>query len=150
MLPPPPPLPVLVRTFPYNCPYFSVLVRTFCYFSVLDYKFYSSSGEGVRAADSQFTGPEIDPGRNLVLYSAGRGRGGGARYVLFRTCPYFSVLVRTRLRNNNRQHKTFRNMVRKKSWEYSVSLELFSSTLRTILRKTRILLGQCSLDVWTG
>ena len=36
-------------------------------------------------------------------------------------------------------------MVRKKSWEYSVSLELFSSTLRTILRKTRILLGQCAI-----
>ena len=34
-------------------------------------------------------------------------------------------------------------MVQKKSWEYSVSLELFSSTLPTILRKTRILLGQC-------
>ena len=38
-------------------------------------------------------------------------------------------------------------MVRKKSWEYSVSLELFSSTLRTILRKTRILLGQCETNI---
>ena len=93
--------------------------------------------------DSQSTDPEIIPGINLVLYSAGRGGRGGGGYVLFRTCPYFSVLVRTRLRNNNRQHKTFRNMVRKKIWEHSVSLELFSSTLRTILRKTRILLGQC-------
>ena len=94
MLPPPPPLPVLVRTFPYNCPYFSVLVRTFCYFSVLDYNLYSSGGEGVRAADSQCTGPEIDPGRDLVLYSAGRGGEGAATYfsVLVRTFPYLSVL----------------------------------------------------------
>ena len=81
MLPPPPPLPVLVRTFPYNCPYFSVLVRTFCYFSVLDYNLYSSGGEGVRAVDSQCTGPEIDPGRDLVLYSAGQGGEGAATYL---------------------------------------------------------------------
>ena len=34
-------------------------------------------------------------------------------------------------------------MVWKTSAEYSVSLELFSSTLRTMLRKACILLGQC-------
>ena len=87
MLPPPPPLPVLVRTFPYNCLYFSVLVRTFPYFSVLDYKLFNSSGEGVRAADSQSIGLEVDPGRDLILYSAGRGGEGELR-----TFPYLSVL----------------------------------------------------------
>ena len=82
MLPPPPPLPVLVRTFPYNCPYFSVLVRTFPYFSVLDYKLYSSGGEGVRAADSQSTGPKIERGPGAATYFS----------VLVRTFPYLSVL----------------------------------------------------------